>query len=106
MSKTFSAWSEELCQAINQASQDPYEIEVHGYGSEDFGSLTDAVNQGIDSHLEAIHFKEFPGFYRKRGFRIEPQSVSVLVRRLMESDNDNSHSLASSICQTLGIELI
>jgi hypothetical protein len=37
---------------------------------------------------------------------IEPQSVAVLVRRLLESGEESDMTLASSICETLGIELI
>lgn len=79
-----------------------------------------AVNQGIDAYLEACFV---PG--RGDSFRLEtpqgiggkisgprleckvsPKSLPVLVRRLIESDDERAESLASDICQTLAIELI
>ena len=88
--------------------------------AEDRQKAIAAVNQGIDSHLEACFV---PG--RGDSFRLEtpqgtrgkisgprlectvsPQSLPVLVRRLMESDDESAESVASDICQTLEIELI
>jgi hypothetical protein len=106
MKHTFSCyWSESLGEAISEASREPYPIECHE-GSQDFQSLERATAQGIDSHLEAIRFSEFKGGHGRRGFMIEPQSVAVLVRRLLESGEESDMTLASSICETLGIELI
>lgn len=101
-------WSVQLGQAIKAAAMaqcpDGYPVEMpHGY---EFDLLCEAINQGIDSHLEAVQFTEFSGSYGKRGFKFNPETLSVLVRRLMESDNDEAQSLASGICETLNIELI
>ena len=38
--------------------------------------------------------------------KVSPESLPVLVRRLLESGDEEAESLASSICQTLDIELI
>ena len=38
--------------------------------------------------------------------KVSPKSLPVLVRRLMESDDEGAESLASDICQTLEIEII
>jgi len=38
--------------------------------------------------------------------QVSPQSLPVLIRRLMESGEDEAESLAAGICQTLEIELI
>ena len=104
--KTLSfLWTEHLREVINQASRDPYPIECHER-TEMCDAIKAAVNQGIDSHLEAVFFTEFPGDYGKRGFLFDPRSMAVLVRRLMESGSDEAQSLASGICETLGIELI
>lgn len=101
--QTFSAmWSDQLCEAIKQASTEPYRMELVG---DDVESVRNAINQGIDAHLEAIMFSQFKAGH-KLGLCIEPQTLHVLVRRLMESDGDNSLSLASSICETLNIELV
>jgi len=105
----FSAyWSEALRTAIMlRAPSDGYRIEMHG-GSDDLNHMAQAVNQGIDSHLEAVQFVEFGGQHGRRGFRVTPETLHVLVRRLMEADDETgeAHSLASGICETLNIELV
>lgn len=104
--KTFSfIWSDKLGAAIAKASREPYPIECH-YNSEDFNSILYAVNQGIDSHLQALHFTQGAGEYGRVKLTFTPESMPVLVRRLMESADEESQQLASSICGTLGIELI
>jgi hypothetical protein len=88
--------------------------------AEDRQSVIAAVSQGIDSHLEAcfvpgrgdsFRLETPPGIRGKiSGPRLEckvsPKSLPVLVRRLMESDDERAESLATDICQTLEIELI
>ena len=88
--------------------------------AEDRQRVIAAVNQGIDAYLEACYV---PG--RGDSFRLEtppgirgiisgprleckvsPKSLPVLVRRLMESGDEQAELLASSMCQTLEIELI
>jgi len=104
--KSFSAtYTPALESAIKAATVAPYPIEVHS-GSTDFNAFKDAIGQGIDSHLEAVFFAEAAGEHGRRCFVIEPQTLHVLIRRLMESEDDNAQSLASGICQTLEIELI
>jgi hypothetical protein len=103
---SFSAmWSDRLGEAIKARSSKPYPMEFH-QGTEDFQSLMRAVNQGIDAYLEAVQFSEFNGAHGRRGFTITPDTLHVLIRRLMESENENDNSLASGICSTLEIELI
>ena len=117
--KTFSfIWTDKLGLAIAEATP------KRGYSmslvSEDRLAVIAAVNQGIDSHLEACYvpargdrfsLRTPPGIRgRISGPRLEcrvsAQSLPVLIRRLMESENEQAESLASSICQTLEIELI
>lgn len=103
---SFSAmWTDALGEAIKARALEPYPVEMHN-GSEDLQAIAAAVNQGIDSHLEAVQFAESAGSHGRRRFVFEPASVAVLVRRLMESGEENAESLASGICETLGIELI
>ncbi len=88
-----------------------------------------AVNQGIDSRLEACFMPERGDSYAAvRGgldytgrlgnwlvCKVSAESLPVLVRRLLEldpegsgvdgSDADHATSLASSICSTIGIDL-
>ena len=117
--KTYSAvWSEELGAAVAAAApKRGYQMSLAG---EDCRAVTDAVNQGIDAHLEACFIPDRGDSFRFQtpagihgricGPRLEcllsPDSLPVLVRRLMESGNDTAQSLASSICQTLGIEVL
>lgn len=114
MKTTFSAcWSDALGKALAQACREPYTMSLVG---EDARACQTAVNQGIDSHLEACFCPHLGDSYRlqQRGnlpvvaleCRVSPQSLPVLVRRLLESDNEHANSLASGICETLGIELV
>ncbi len=87
---------------------------------EDRQVIIAAVNQGIDSHLEACFVPERGDRFRLHtppgtrgsisGPRLEcqlsPESLPVLVRRLLGSGEEQAESLAASICQTLDIELI
>lgn len=68
-------------------------------------ALIAAVNQGIDSHLEAC-------FIRERGDRfivssgrincsISPESLPVVIRRLHEGD-EHAESLASTMLTVIG----
>lgn len=102
---TFSfLWSDDLGEAIKAASVKPYPVECWA-GSPDFEAICTACNQGIDSRLEAIFVKQSGGGRERVRFEFEAASIPVLVRRLMEGD-ENAESLASGICETLGIELI
>lgn len=102
----FSAyWTEALGAEIKARVPDSYPIECHSH-SEDFAALQSAVNQGIDAHLEAIFFSQGAGDHGRVRLDLEPRSVPVLVRRLLESGDDAAQSLASSICETLNIDLV
>jgi len=60
-------------------------------------------NQGIDSHLEAVHTTEIaPGNFTVN----DSQSMRVFLRRLMDYGSEESELLASDIMQTLGYEWI
>lgn len=100
-------WSDKLGEAIKSAAlamDRDFDISAMAR-SADFESIKNAINQGIDSHLEAVRFTQSDScgrFY----LHITPETLHVLVRRLMEASDENSDSLASGICETLGIELI
>ena len=77
--------------------------------------MTAAVNQGIDSCLEACNCPElgdsFMSGQRKVGklvvcgtleCSISPESLPVLIRRLFESGDEHGESLASSMLLCLG----
>ncbi len=117
--KTFSLmWTENLGAAVARAApRRGYPMSLVG---DDRHAVIAAVNQGIDAHLEAcfipargdcFQMKTPPGIRgRISGPRLEcrvsPQSLPVLLRRLLESGDETAESLASGICQTLNIELI
>ena len=117
--KTFSFfWTEKLGGAIAKAAPNAgYPMSLVG---EDQQPVIAAVNQGIDSRLEACFVPARGDRFRFRtpagirgrisGPRLEcqvsPRSLPVLIRRLMESGDEAAEALASSICQTLEIELI
>ena len=117
--KTFSfGWSDELQVAIARAApQRGYPMSLVG---DDRHAVIAAVNQGIDAHLEACFVPARGDRFRMqtplgiRGrisgprleCRVSPQSLPVLLRRLLESGDETAESLASGICQTLEIELI
>ncbi len=117
--KTFSAmWTDELGLAIAQAApKDGYSMSLVG---EDRQTIMAVVNQGIDGHLEACFVPDRGDSYEfktpegiagqisgpRLECRVSPESLPVLVRRLMETGEDEAEMLASSICQTLEIELV
>lgn len=115
-SVSFTAcWSDRLGQAINERSSEPYPIACWP-SSQDHQALAAAVNVGIDSHLEAVSFTVDTDHRGAPRYWIAPESLSTLVRRLLDGDgitedsNEElwaaSQDLASGICQTLDIELI
>ena len=72
--------------------------------------IVDVVNQGIDSHLQAITDSSF---IRSESGRlicdISPNDLRVIIRRLLESDDDDIESaenLVLDIAGTIGIEEI
>lgn len=112
-------WSEALGRAINKRAVEPYPIACWP-SSDDHKALAAAINVGIDSHLEAVSFATGTDHRGAPRYTIEPESVAVLVRRLLEGDGISSelsadeqgklqeamNDLASGICSTLEIELI
>lgn len=100
-------WSDALGQAIREQSDSHYKMELT---PTDAQCVTNAVNQGIDSYLQACYLPARGDEYKQVGNRlmckVSPESLPVLVRRMMESGDENAESLASSICETLDIELI
>ena len=90
-----------------QCNGRPYTMELVG---EDAQAVMDAVNQGIDSHLEACFFPDLGDSFAWQGNRlhchVSAESMPVLLRRLSEFDNDTAMGLRSSILETIEIEEI
>lgn len=78
---------------------------------DDASIVMDVVNQGIDAHLEACYLPDKGDAYNMSEGRyitrlecvVSPESLCVLVRRLYEYDNENSHDLANEILMSLGV---
>lgn len=70
---------------------------------ETFEAVAQAINMGIDSHLEAVTCRQ-----DGRNVYIEDaESLRCLVRRLFEDvGTDEAQSLASSIAFSLGLEWV
>lgn len=64
--------------------------------------LSDAWNQGIDSHLEAISDRSSADA-STGNVNVHPNELHVLLRRLFESGDDEAWMLRSDILSTLGV---
>ena len=64
------------------------------------------VNQGIDSHLEAVCTESHVQDGKLHVTILDDASMRCFLRRCVESDDENTQDLASCIMQTLGIEWI
>ncbi len=118
MKTSSSIWTDRLGIAIAKAAPKAgYSMSLVG---EDRQNVVAAVNQGIDSHLEACFVAARGDCFKFRtpeGIRgkissarleckVSPRSLAVLIRRLTESGDEAAAVLASDICQILEIELI
>jgi len=104
-------WNKPLETAVRAAAivNGPYAI-VCNVDSADYKAIAAAVNQGIDSYLEACFVPARGDRFVRVADRLEccfsPGSLPVLVRRLLEVPEETANLLAIGICQTLEIELI
>lgn len=101
---------------VRQAQgEKPYPMSLVGEAAR---AVEQAVNIGIDSHLEACFVPERGDSYEhgKRSTaggvvhtltlecEVSPESLPVLLRRLFEQEGEEGPSLASSILETIGID--
>jgi len=63
--------------------------------------IANAVNQGIDSHLEAITSRST---FNNWNCLVHPDELHVLLRRFIDWDNEKAWQLRTDILSTLGIE--
>ena len=108
--RTYSAiWSPQLKAAIIENNKEPL-FDITMSSLSDANSIMMAVNEGIDSHLEACYVKERRDSYEWKGqfliCHVSKESLPTLIRRLLESPNENSRSIAIDMCYVIGIELI
>lgn len=79
-----------------------YRMEIKS--QEKWKAISDAVNVGIDGYLEGFTKSSFDDHTGK--CNIHPEELHILLRRLFESESNESWSLRSDILSTLGIEEI
>lgn len=78
---------------------EPYEMTLN---PRDLALVASIVNQGIDSHLQAV-------FTKQTGNRVQildSKSMKCFLRRCVENGADDYLSFASSIMTTLGYEWV
>ena len=104
------------CDAVREAmGGEPFTMSLTGKDA--IQAVIEAVDQGIDSHLEACFCPErgdcYDGGSRKAGKLtlcrtleccVSVESFPVLLRRLFESDDDAASCLARDILTTLGFD--
>ena len=78
---------------------DGYEIKIKNLA--EWHTITNSVNQGIDSHLEGFTRSVFDS--QNMECLIHPEELHILLRRLIE-EGELGESLRSDILFTLGIE--
>lgn len=84
-------------------SQTPSGYPMHIKSQEEWTEIANAVNKGIDSHLEAFTRSKFNN---NGEVLIHPEEMTTFLRRLLEAGNDVARELRSAILETLGIEEI
>lgn len=92
-------------QSIRNAMKgEPYTMQLIGT---DYELFAEAVNQGIDCQLEACFSKDRGDkitYKRKADITISEESLPVLIRRLLESENEKANDLGESILYSLGFQ--
>lgn len=83
----------------------PYKMNLT---SKDFTHFAEAVNQGIDSRLQACFSPDrgdkFQQVSNKARITISVESLPVLIRRLLESEKEEANLLGESILTSLGFK--
>lgn len=91
---------------IKAKHPEPYEMDLVGRCAE---VTKKAVNQGIDSHLQACFVPARGDAYTVRGSRlgcvVSSESLPVLLRRLTEMEEDVAGILAADILTGIGFDV-
>lgn len=71
-------------------------------GGDDFALFESVINQGIDARLEAFTQSEFIPFVlnSRWHFKIHPNEVSILLRRLLELEDEYADDWANDIVES------
>ena len=94
-----------LTKAVEKEYPDGYRMEL---ADNDRKIVTKAIEQGIDSNLEAVTFNQYikKDRYNKLCLIIHNDTLHVLLRRLCETGEEEALDLVSCILETLDIEWI
>ena len=93
---------EVIMEKVNKQTPNGYPMTIRSQN--EWTAIANAVNQGIDSHLEGFTRSKFDG---KTGeCLVHPEEMFTFLRRLFENGDEESWGLRSSILETLGIEEI
>lgn len=91
--------------AIRKALGKTYHMSLVG---NDAQLIVNVVNQGIDSQLQAVTNSQFRwmsnGIINRLVCEVSTDDMLIILRRLDEMDDDEAHSLRSSILYSVGIE--
>ena len=93
---------EVIMEKVNKQTPNGYPMTIRSQN--EWAAIANAVNQGIDSHLEGFTRSKFDS---KTGeCLVHPEEMFTFLRRLFENGDEESWGLRSSILETLGIEEI
>jgi hypothetical protein len=87
--------------ACNKQCPNGYSMKI--VDPDEWTIIANAVNHGIDSHLEAITNRST---FNNGTCLVHPDELHVLLRRLLEPDNEKACDLRTCILSTLDIEEI
>lgn len=94
---------EVITKRCQEQCPDGYPMCIRSRG--EWAIIAQAVNEGIDSHLEAVTVRS--SFDSTTGkCLVHPEELHVLLRRLSESESAEAWSLRVGILSTLDIEEI
>ena len=103
VSFTFGTTPEEVIkERVQKQTPSGYPMQIKS--KEEWSTIANAVNQGIDSHLEGFTRSKFDS--KTGAINIHPEEMTVLLRRLFEDGSDSAWGLRSDILSTLNIEEI
>lgn len=103
LSFSFGTTPEEVIkERVNAQAPGGYPMTIRSQS--EWKAIADAVNQGIDSHLEGFTRSKFDN--QTGECLIHPDEMTTFLRRLAESAEDEAMSLRTSILETLGVEEI
>jgi len=103
LSFTFGATPEKIIkEKTMQQTPSGYPMTIKSQN--EWTAIANAVNKGIDAHLEGFTRSKFD--HTTGECLIHPEEMTTFLRRLYENGDEESWGLRSAILETLGIEEI